>query len=227
MAEGSSLAEYGLRGDQETFIATYVKTGSLPEAAKACGRREDTVKRWLKQPKVHQAVQAEVKQRLNNGAVAALNTLRDLMENAEDDKTRMAAARDLLDRAGYKPEHMHTSADRRSADANVQEMMGRIKELCQDLGIANPTTIDVTPGHAESGSGAAPAAAEAPAPPTPDDEDPLGEAPARLNAPQDTKPAPKPEPAEADQAEKDIIDEIDVDDNVEDDTDVTQMFGDI
>lgn len=227
MSGDTALAEYGLRGDQETFVNEYVKTGSLPQAAKTCGRREDTVRKWLKQPKVHQAIQAEVKQRLNNGAVAALNTLRDLMENADDDKTRMTAARDLLDRAGYKPEHMHTSADRRSADANVQEMMSRIKELCGELGIANPTTIDVTPGHGESGSSAQQAEPAAPAPPTPDDGDPLDEAPARLNAPQDTKPAPKPEPAEADKPEEDIVDTIDVDDDVEDGTDVTKMFGDV
>jgi len=223
MSEGSALAEYGLRSDQEEFVHAYVRTGSVATAAKECGRREPTVRKWMKQPKVSQAIQSEVRQRLESGAVAAVNTMREFMEHPDvDPKVRMNAAKDLLDRAGYKPDHLHTSADQRMQNASVNEMMGRIKELCGELGIANPTTIDVKPNNSEP-----------PPPPKPDDADPMGEAPPAAIEPPAEQPAeagPKPEsadPAENENNAVSIINEIDPETDVEDDTDVYTLLGDM
>ena len=175
MSQTSALSEYGLRADQELFVYSYVRDGSIENAARKTGRREETVRKWLKDPKVNQAIQNEAKQRLNNGAIAAINILRDVMENTEDDKLRIQAAKDLLDRAGWKPEMLHTTADRRLENQSIKEMSERINELCSDLGVQAPKIVDVTPKAA-------------PAPPTPDSPDPLGEANAQD---QDTQTEPK------------------------------------
>lgn len=208
MADGTALSEFGLRADQETFVHAYVKLGSIEAAARECGRRPETGRKWAKDPKVDQAIQSEARQRLNNGAVAALNVLREIMDGSDDDKLRLQAAKDFLDRGGYKPEMLHTTADRRMDQMSVRDMAERINELCRELGVEAPTIIDVTP--------------TAPAPPSPGSPDPLGEStPAdqsgglqelqASNPAQDTTPAPRQKAAT---------------DNPDDDTDIMAYLDD-
>lgn len=203
MSEDRSLAEYGLRPDQEDFIRVYVKTGEIEEAARQSGRRVSTCRNWLKNPKFQQAVQRELKLKLANGAMSGLDVLINLMHNAEDDKTKLSAARDIMDRAGWKPEHLHTSADKRMEGASMNEVMGRIQELQKELGISsgNATVIENGPQptgrEAERGAKDADEPAPLPAPPTPDSGD--------LDVPDKQPQATEPEPEETA-----VEDEVDV-----------------
>lgn len=170
--EDRALQEYGLRPAQEEFLKHYLRTGDIEEAAKWAERKPSTCRNWLKDPKFQQALQREISQRLNGGAMGALQTLIDLSQSADDDKVRIQAARDLLDRAGYKPEHLHTSADKRMENASVEDMMGRIKELQHELGMngGQGSVIDVEP---QAERGVESAAGALPEPPKPGDPDPI------------------------------------------------------
>jgi hypothetical protein len=198
MSEDRALAEHGLRPAQEEFLKEYLRTGDIEEAATNAGRRPATCRGWLKDPKFQQALQRELNQRLSGGAMGALDVLISLTRDAQDDKVKLQAAKDLLDRAGYKPEHLHTSADKRMENASVEDMMGRIRELQKELGIQGSgqgEVIDVEPETAPaSGSGALPE------PPRPGDADPL--------EPAAPKPDPEPEPAPETQ-KRDPIEEVD------------------
>ena len=164
MSEDRELVEYGLRPAQEEFLKEYLQTGDVEKSAHAVHRRPSTCRKWLKDPKFQQALQRELSQKLNGGAISALDTMMALIHNAGDDKVRLQAAKDVLDRAGYKPEHLHTSADKRMENANVEEMMGRIKELQRELGMeAKGPVIE---GEASTPDGL-------PEPPKPDDPDPV------------------------------------------------------
>lgn len=165
--EDRALQEYGLRPSQETFLKKYMETGDIEEAAKWAERKTSTCRQWLKDPKFQQALQREQRQRLNDGAMAALQTMIEVTTDAPDPKVRVQAAKDILDRAGYKPEHMHTSADKRMENASVQEMMSRIEELQRELGLGAKQVIDQKPSDPGE------RAAQLPEPPRPGDADPL------------------------------------------------------
>ena len=188
----SELASYNLRSDQETFLEVYLKSGDVEEAASACGRKIGTCKTWMRDTKIQQVITRELKQRLDNGAIGALTVLTELVKSSPDPKIQLQAARDLLDRAGYKPEHLHTSADKRMEGANMQEMMDRIKELQGELGLSTPKTIE---GEATSVQDVEPAAP--PPPPTPDDDpDPPNHRPPQQQEPPELpqKQPKSPEP---------------------------------
>ena len=139
---------HGLTEAKATFVEAYVETGDLEAAASICDRSRLTVARWLREPKVQMAIQAEVQQRLAGGAMKALGTLTELANDPNQDaKIRVQAAKDVLDRAGYKPEHMHVTADKRMDQQSVTEAMDRIKELQRELGmeaegLPKPAVID-------------------------------------------------------------------------------------
>jgi len=216
MSDDRALAEYGLRPAQEEFLKRYLGTGDIEEAAAWAERKPSTCRQWLKEPKFQQALQRELTQRLNGGAMGALETLISLSRHAGDDKVRLNAARDLLDRAGYKPEHLHTSADKRMENASVEDMMGRIQELQKELGInqGKGDVIDVEPQDVGSGNGERSALPE---PPRPGDADPLepqtggmdsGSAPQTSGA----KAQNRDEEPERDPLDKFELDEMDVSD---------------
>ena len=158
----SELSSYNLRSDQEIFLEAYLQSGDVEEGARACGRKTGTCRQWMRDTKIQQVISRELKQRLDNGAIGALSVITELATSSSDPKIQLQAARDLLDRAGYKPEHLHTSADKRMEGANMQEMVDRIKELQGELGLSTGPTID---GQAREVDPTAP-----PPPPTPDDD---------------------------------------------------------
>jgi len=149
MKEDRPLVVYGLREDQERFVESYLRNGNVAEAARQAGRRPATCRQWLKDPKVRSAIDQEVHQKLAGGAMGALDRMI-WLATGEDvaPELQMKAAKDLLDRAGYKPEHMHTTADRRMESSNVNDMMSRIKELQAELGM-EAKTINAAPKSAQ------------------------------------------------------------------------------
>jgi phage terminase small subunit len=207
MSEQRALAQYGLKPAQENFVSVYTRTGDIEEAAKASSRSEATCREWLRNPKVQQAIQRELQTKLSGGAMSALDVLIHLDNNSEDEKVKLQAAKDMLDRAGYKPEHLHTTADKRMEGASLNEMLSRIEELQRDLGMGSGKTIDVTPTKGE-------ATAEPPAPPQPGDEDvpepPSPVEPQNTPQPPAKSKTPEPEPEKEDES-PDTVAEVDTD----------------
>lgn len=123
-----------LRPQIMLFITEYLKNGNnATHAAIAAGYSEKTASsqgsRLLKSVEVQQYLN-KTEQNLNKDlrlmfaedAVKAYNVLKEIMEKPDAmDKDRLAAARDLLDRAGYKP-----------VDKIVADVMG-VEKLLEQL----------------------------------------------------------------------------------------------
>jgi phage terminase small subunit len=104
-----------LRPQIMIFVTEYIKSGNATQAAIAAGYSEKTAysqgSRLLKNVEVQQYLN-KTEQNLNRDlrqifaedAVEAYQVLRKIMLNdAAMDKDRITAARDILDRGGYKP----------------------------------------------------------------------------------------------------------------------------
>lgn len=100
---------------QMIFVQEYLRSKNITAAAKAAGYSEQTAhvqgSRLLKNVKVQQYLN-KTEQNLNRDlremfaadAVKAYEVLKEIMLKPDAmDKDRIAAAKDLLDRAGYKP----------------------------------------------------------------------------------------------------------------------------
>ena len=119
-----------LRPQIMLFITEYIKNGNnATHAAIAAGYSEKTASsqgsRLLKSVEVQQYLN-KTEQNLNkdlrmmfvDDAVKAYNVLLEIMEKPDAmDKDRLVAARDLLDRAGYKP------VDKLVADVEVSKKL--------------------------------------------------------------------------------------------------------
>ena len=85
---------------------------SIPEAAKQLGCRRETVWRWTQNPafaaqltSFRQARSGDIAQALEEGAVEAVHTLREVMGDAhQGGLVRVRAAEKLLDRSGFGKE---------------------------------------------------------------------------------------------------------------------------
>lgn len=100
---------------QLIFVQEYMRSGNGKQAAIAAGYSEHSAEsqasRMLKNDKVKQYLDKkeanlnrDLREMFVADAVKAYNVLIEIMENPSSmDKDRLVAARDLLDRAGYKP----------------------------------------------------------------------------------------------------------------------------
>lgn len=90
---------------QELFASFYVasggKVGLSSERAGYATRTEGS--RLLKDPKVIKRIQELTLEAIGVHAVGALHTVARLSKSAKSDYVRLEAAKDLLDRAGYRP----------------------------------------------------------------------------------------------------------------------------
>lgn len=113
---------------QLIFVQEYLKHNNITQAAKAAGYSEKSAhvqgSRMLKNDKVKQYLNKN-EQNLNKDlremfvadAVKAYNVMIDIMNDPlSPPKDRLVAARDLLDRAGYKP------VERLSAEVTVAKL---------------------------------------------------------------------------------------------------------
>ena len=109
MSEEKSLIST-LPPEKSRFCMLYL-TGnySIPKLAKALNKHESTLRKWLKLPEVKEVIndlqreQEEYnKNQLKALSAEALNVMHELMDSAMDG-VRYQAAKDILDRSGYKP----------------------------------------------------------------------------------------------------------------------------
>jgi len=90
------------------FVDNYVESGNATDAARRAGvpaRSAHTMgSRWLKSPEIAAQIRERVEAGLDDLAPAAVATIGELMlDPAAPPSTRLAAARDILDRLGWIP----------------------------------------------------------------------------------------------------------------------------
>jgi phage terminase small subunit len=128
-----------LTDKQQAFVDLYVSTGGKVGIASQRAGYADRAQgsKLLRDPRVIKAIQERMTDAIGVHAAAALGTVVKLAKSAKSDYVRLEAAKDILDRAGYKPPER---VDHRlSGDLSVS------------FDIA-PTAIDVTPrGGVENG----------------------------------------------------------------------------
>jgi len=154
MADGLA-GRFGISEEAARVAQSYAGHGSAAKVTERTGISKQKVRTHLTDSRVQAAVESELKRSLNQGAALALNTIQELTRNARDERVRLQAAKDWLDRAGYKPEHMHTSADAR-VEQNADELRGQVVQMLKDLGF-DPKALGFdmkviegdTPGHKE------------------------------------------------------------------------------
>ena len=131
----TSKVKYGLADNQLTFVDAYSDSGDVTQAAKAAGFTRQRGHQLIKEPKIIAAIEAKNREKLQSGAVKALGVVEHLMDNAYSETTRLKAATDWLDRAGYKPDHNWRNPDESDRDADIDYIRSRIKTLTKELGI--------------------------------------------------------------------------------------------
>jgi phage terminase small subunit len=126
-----------LRPQHMIFVAEYIKSGNATQAAIAAGYSEKTAysagPRLLKNVEIKQYLN-KTEQNLNRDlrtmfveeALAAFETMADLMKNSGQDNVRYSAAKDILDRAGYKP------VDKVVADVTNRTYEDQLADLVSD-----------------------------------------------------------------------------------------------
>jgi hypothetical protein len=132
------LDDRGLTELQATFVREFVRNcpSNATEAARRAGYKQSRADRaaWevLQNPKVKAAIRAEQENLHAESAPIAFGTLLELLAPDHNDSVRFQAAKDILDRCGYRPVEKlvieHT--------LSPEERQARIAELSQVLGLA-------------------------------------------------------------------------------------------
>lgn len=99
------MHEPALTEMQRAFVEHYVTTGGkVGIASQRAGYKDRaTGSRLLRDPKVVKAIQEMMVDAIGVHAASALGTVVKLARSAKSDYVRLEAAKDLLDRAGFKP----------------------------------------------------------------------------------------------------------------------------
>ncbi len=97
------------------------------EIAKKLNVDEDTITNWKKNPEFAAELDRQMRLRFGDYAGMALNAIIDLAQNAESGSVRLQAAKDLLDRAGYKPE------DKVQVDGTLDTEKTKLDDLIRQM----------------------------------------------------------------------------------------------
>ena len=119
-----------LTDKQNLFVENYIKTSNAKQSAIMAGYSEKTAQ--VMGAKLKKQFREEIadrtRTRLMDGAGMALDTILDLVKNSTSDTVKLAAARDLLDRSGYKPtEKIEQTVVEKSTDelrTELAQLMG-------------------------------------------------------------------------------------------------------
>jgi len=111
---------------QQKFIEYYCETGEQLESARRAGYK-DTPALYYQAYKLKRELAPEIAKRMAerfaDKAPTALNTINELMLNSDSDAIRLQAAKDMMDRAGYKPKDK----------VSIEEDKKSVKELEAEL----------------------------------------------------------------------------------------------
>lgn len=93
---------------RQAFVEAYVLSGNATDAARRAGVPASSASvmghKWLRTPEVASAIRQAVERQLAELAPIAVNVVRQLLQDTQfPPSVRLAAARDLLDRARFLP----------------------------------------------------------------------------------------------------------------------------
>lgn len=122
---------------QLIFVQEYLRSSNITAAAKAAGYAEGSAhvqgSRMLKNDKIQrylnkkeQNLNRDLRELFVEQASMAFKTMVDLAQNSPQDNVRYSAAKDILDRAGYKP------VDKVVADVTIKSYEEQLAELLED-----------------------------------------------------------------------------------------------
>ena len=110
---------------QQQFVHNYAQTGNATQSAIEAGYSEKTATE--QGSRLRKQLQKEISTEANDLLAGRVSRLLDMMytiaEESPSDSSRIAAIKDLLDRAGYKPvEIIETSVSDLSSDERKQKI---------------------------------------------------------------------------------------------------------
>lgn len=131
------MAADKLTPKQMIFVQEYMKSANSTRAAIAAGYAEGSAhvqgSRMLKNDKIRaylqkreQGLQRDLRELFAEQAQMAFETMIELAKNSPQDNVRYSAAKDILDRAGYKP------VDKVVADVTSRTYEEELAELVAD-----------------------------------------------------------------------------------------------
>lgn len=93
-----------LKGRQKKCLELMI-TGkhSQKEIAEMIGVTEQTIVNWKKNKEFIDEYNSALKKQINLHAAAAFRTEAEILKSGDNDTVRLNAAKDILDRAGFKP----------------------------------------------------------------------------------------------------------------------------
>lgn len=119
---------------QMIFVQEYIKSGNITRAAIAAGYAEasahvqgsrmlknDKIQRYLS--KKEQNLNRDLRELFAEEAQMAFKTMVELAKNSPQDNVRYSAAKDILDRAGYKPVDKVVADVSHSYEEQLSELM--------------------------------------------------------------------------------------------------------
>lgn len=129
-----------LKPNQARFVLAYVRLGKINAASEAVGLSERTGQRYYADKAVRDAIMEALTHQRAKWAVLGFNTLAEVAEEADTDAARISAAKELIRRGigevGAKVEHTH------KVEHDAPELLERIKELQQELGLSDAKVIE-------------------------------------------------------------------------------------
>ncbi|HIW85842.1 MAG TPA: helix-turn-helix domain-containing protein [Candidatus Eubacterium faecipullorum] len=119
-----------LRGKQKQCLELMLSGEfTQKQIAEKIGVTEQTITNWKKKEEFCKEYNSALKRKINLHAAAAFKAEADLLKRADSDAVKLNAAKDILDRAGFKPRDEVSLIQ--SADESLKEMTeylnGRIK----------------------------------------------------------------------------------------------------
>ena len=102
--------------DCEAFIQTYVETGNVLTSLEEGGYKPNRNTGYVLKKKHQEEIERRMQERLRQTGPKALAVVENLMDHAMSETVRLGAAKDILDRAGYK------AYDESSMGKNIEEM---------------------------------------------------------------------------------------------------------
>ena len=123
-----------LTDQRKQFVEAYCRLGNGTLAAKEAGYK-DSPSLVNQASKLKRELAAEISEELRssfmNAAPKALSILMDLAENSASDSVKFQAAKDLLDRAGYRPidrrEEIRPQRSPEELEAELKSLVGTEK----------------------------------------------------------------------------------------------------
>ena len=126
-----------LNDKERVWLETYLTTGSTKEACVAAGYAPNTGSQIRR--RLNHFIMANMTDMIAKCAPAALETIFEIATTCPDPKTRLAAAQDLLNRAGFKEAQKHEISVKDKSDEELEKELRSLLSRSNiiDLGAEN------------------------------------------------------------------------------------------